>query len=297
VRGMDEYAGLREIRKVYPGLRKVGVADAGEKVLAAFLGDLEAKLAAPKTDRDLLCRDVLAQVWLGADAARYEELLGSAKTPLATKAHLASFDPKNVTLEPEYYADIDVARYYPVKPLLWLWKMFDLSPLGNNLHFGLPFRRLIARHVFKKCGQNLKLFTGVEVSFGYNISVGDNVTVHRNVLLDDRGEIVIHDGTSISDYANIYSHSHDIVDPNDISLGRTEIGPFARVTYHSTILSGVRVGPYTMLGAHALATRPIKPYHIHVGLPAKSVRVKPNAPKEFGGAREPQTKPGERPTI
>jgi len=294
---MDQYAELNELRKTYPGLREVSVAEAGEQVFAAFLTDLEQKLASPDIDRNEMCRDILAAIYLGGEADQYQAKLSSDRTPLAEKAHLVSFDPRNVTVEPEYYAETDLDKYYARKPLLWLWKMFDLSPLGNNLHFGLRFRRLLAKHVFKKCGKNLKLFTGVEVTFGYNISVGDNVTVHRNVLLDDRGEIILHDGTSVSDYANIYTHSHDIVDPNDITLGVTEIGPFARITYHSTILSGVRVGPHTMLGSHALATRPIRPYHIHVGLPAKSVRVKPNAPEEFGGAREPHTKPGERPTI
>jgi acetyltransferase-like isoleucine patch superfamily enzyme len=30
----------------------------------------------------------------------------------------------------------------------------------------------------------------------------------------------------------------------------------------------------------ALATKHVKPYHVNVGIPAKSVRVKPNAPPD-----------------
>ena len=33
-----------------------------------------------------------------------------------------------------------------------------------------------------------------------------------------------------------------------------------------------------MVGAHAVATKDVKPYHVNVGIPAKSIRVKPNAP-------------------
>jgi acetyltransferase-like isoleucine patch superfamily enzyme len=33
-----------------------------------------------------------------------------------------------------------------------------------------------------------------------------------------------------------------------------------------------------MVGAMAVATKHVKPYHVNVGIPAKSVRVKPNAP-------------------
>lgn len=34
------------------------------------------------------------------------------------------------------------------------------------------------------------------------------------------------------------------------------------------------------MGAMAVATKDVRPYHVHVGIPAKSVRVKPNAPIE-----------------
>jgi acetyltransferase-like isoleucine patch superfamily enzyme len=33
-----------------------------------------------------------------------------------------------------------------------------------------------------------------------------------------------------------------------------------------------------MVGASAVATKDVRPYHVYVGIPAKSVRVKPNAP-------------------
>jgi acetyltransferase-like isoleucine patch superfamily enzyme len=35
-----------------------------------------------------------------------------------------------------------------------------------------------------------------------------------------------------------------------------------------------------MVGASAVATKNVRPYHVNVGIPAKSVRVKPNAPAE-----------------
>ena len=35
-----------------------------------------------------------------------------------------------------------------------------------------------------------------------------------------------------------------------------------------------------MVGAMALATKDVRPYHVNVGIPAKSIRVKPSAPPE-----------------
>ncbi len=194
---------------------------------------------------------------------------------------LLCLDPRNVTLEPEYYAEVDAARFGRVKPLLWLWYSFDRSPLGGqNVHLGVRFRRLLAPRIFARCGRNFKCFQHTEFSFGYNLEVGDDVVVHRHVLLDDRGGITLGDRVSISDYANVYSHTHSIVDQKDVTNARTVLEDDVRITYHATVLAGVRVGRNGMVGASAVATKDVRPFHVNVGIPAKSVRVKPNAPPE-----------------
>jgi acetyltransferase-like isoleucine patch superfamily enzyme len=164
-------------------------------------------------------------------------------------------DPRNVTLEPEYYHEIDVERYARVKPLLWMWEMFDRSPLGENVELGVRFRRILAQRIFRRCGRNFKAFNFVRFSFGYNMEVGDDVVIHRHVMLDDRGGIQIGNGASVSDFANIYSHSHDLVDSRVVVTPRTVLGDGARITYHATVLAGVHVAPDSMVGAMALATR------------------------------------------
>ena len=140
-------------------------------------------------------------------------------------------------------------------------------------------RAMLAKHVFKHIGQNVKIFQGVEVSFGYNLTVEDNCTIHKYVLLDDRGEIIVHAGSSISDYANVYSHAHDLNDGMIVSNHKTELGPKARVTYHATVMSGVRVGEQGMVGAMGVASKDVEPYHIVGGIPAKTIKVKTIAPQ------------------
>jgi acetyltransferase-like isoleucine patch superfamily enzyme len=210
----------------------------------------------------------------------YEGMLQDPKTSEATRVALLSLDPRNITLEPEYYAEVDAERYARVKPLIWLWQLFDRSPLGGNVHLGVRFRRILARQIFHRVGRNFKAFHFVEFSFGYNLEVGDDVVVHRNILLDDRGGITLGNRVSISDYANIYSHTHSIVDQRDVTSARTILEDDVRITYHATVLAGVRVGRNAMVGANAVATKDVRPYHVNVGIPAKSIRVKPNAPPE-----------------
>src|SRR6266480_1835433 len=232
-------------------------------------------------DRALLCRRTLCEIAYPQYAANWETAVEDAKLPLPTRLALSALDPRNVTLEPEYYAECDDARFQKVKPLLWLWYSFDRTPLGGqNVELGVQFRRLLAPYIFKRCGENFKAFQFVEFSFGYNMEVGDNVVVHRYVLLDDRGGIQLADNVSISDFANIYSHTHSIVDQRDVTNALTVLEKGVRITYHATVLAGVHVGEQGMVGAMAVATKDVRPYHVYVGIPAKSVRVKPNAPPQ-----------------
>jgi len=261
-------------------LRKI--ADRPNSSLAAaWLDQIAAALADDATDRAILCRETLCEITYPEYATDWESAVEDRGLPLATRLALSALDPRNVTLEPEYYAECDDTRFQKVKPLLWLWYSFDRTALGGqNVELGVQLRRLLAPHIFKRCGENFKAFHHVEFSFGYNMDVGDNVVVHRHVLLDDRGGIVIGDGASIADYANIYSHTHSIVDQKDVTNAVTTLSDGTRITYHATVLAGVHVGENAMVGAVAVATKDVRPYHVNVGIPAKSVRVKPNAPQD-----------------
>jgi acetyltransferase-like isoleucine patch superfamily enzyme len=253
-------------------------------ISAAWLERIGDRLEKPRgdvaADRSLLCRELLTEILYPQYAANWETAVADASLPLGTRLALSELDPRNITLEPEFYSDCDDARFQPVKPLLWLWYSFDRTPLGGqNVQLGVDLRRLLAPRIFRSCGENFKAFQHVEFSFGYNIEVGDNVVIHRHVLLDDRGGIRIGNGASVSDYANIYSHTHSIVDQRDVTNVLTVLEDGVRVTYHATVLAGVHVGEQGMVGANAVATKDVRPYHVYVGIPAKSVRVKPNAPE------------------
>ncbi|HWZ86226.1 MAG TPA: acyltransferase [Thermoanaerobaculia bacterium] len=254
-------------------LREFKIGPAGEQVYPRFVARLAEKLDDPAHDRNVVVRDALAQLYLGR-AVDHDAALADPDLPLATKTLVASFDPRNGTLEAEYYREIDLAKWAKVKPLLWFWQMFDHSPVGRNVRLGTQMRFMLAQRVFRKCGQRVRIFHDVEFSFGYNLTVGDGVTIHRNVLIDDRGEVVIGEDASISDYANIYSHSHAIEDLHDVTLAKTEIGPRARVTYHAVILSGVAVANDAIVGSMGVASKPVQPGWIVGGIPAKLIAQK-----------------------
>jgi len=250
-------------------LRNVSLPGSTEALYDEWLGWIEEELAREDCDRDELCRKVLTDLY-------FPQLTDTGRAGLSSSARvaLAQMDPRNITLEPEYYGDLDPALYYPRKPLIWLWEMFDKSVLGENVHLGIKLRRTLAKRIFKRCGRNFKAFHFVKLSFGYNLEVGDNVVIHRHVLLDDRGGIRIGNGVSVSDFVNVYSHTHDVVDGREVYTPVTVIEDGVRIAYHATVLAGTRLARDSMVGAIALVTKDTEPHTVHVGVPARPVKEK-----------------------
>jgi acetyltransferase-like isoleucine patch superfamily enzyme len=251
-----------------------------EKIFLPWIEQLDREFMNRDPEhRSVVVRNTLHEIYLGRSYS-----VPRPSAPLVEAALVHSFDPRNATLEPEYYGDVDAQKYAERKPLIWFWMMYDRSPLGLNHWLGFRMRAMLARHVLRHFGKNVKIFHGVEVSYGYNLTIEDNCTIHKYVLLDDRGEIIIHEGSSVSDYANVYSHAHDLNDGMIVNNQKTEIGPKARITYHATVMSGVKVGEHGLVGSGGVATKDVEPYHIVGGIPAKPIKVKPIAPEELRNA-------------
>lgn len=273
-------------------LKAVALPPETQRRAESWIADIASKLSGEDADRYDICRDTLFALTFPGQGSWLER---SQDKTLDAAARIAfdSCDARNITLEPEYYADVDPERFAKVKPLLWLWYSFDRLPCGGqNVALGVEFRRMLAPFIFARVGRNFKCFQHVEFSYGYQLEIGDDVVIHRHVLLDDRGGISIGNRVSVSDYANIYSHTHSIVDQKDVTTVRTVLEDDVRITYHATVLAGVRVGRNGMVGASAVATKDVRPFHVNVGIPAKSVRVKPNAPPEaYATHRIPERRP------
>src|SRR5262249_39695512 len=120
---------------------------------------LKSALDAPDANRRRICREALTGLYYPQYADNWETAVNDELLPSSVRLGLASMDPCNITLEPEYYSDCDDARFQPVKPLLWLWYSFDRSPVGGqNVWLGVELRRMLARYIFKRCGENFKAF-------------------------------------------------------------------------------------------------------------------------------------------
>ncbi|MEO7962922.1 MAG: hypothetical protein ABIT38_03335, partial [Gemmatimonadaceae bacterium] len=81
-----------------------------------WLSRIAEPLKDERCDRSLLCRDTLLELVSAEHVGHWEEAVSDTRLPLGQRVALSALDPRNVTLEPEYYADCDDARFQPVKP-------------------------------------------------------------------------------------------------------------------------------------------------------------------------------------
>ncbi|MGB7267253.1 MAG: acyltransferase [Terracidiphilus sp.] len=189
--------------------------------------------------RSEIVRDQLYQLYLGRPHGGKLNLTLTSELP-GNVINL-SLDPQNVTMEAEHFPEVDRERFARRKPLLWFWQMFDRSPLGLNHWLGLRFRCMLGHHIFEHLGTGVKIYHGIDLTYGYNLSIGDGVIIRQRALLNDRGGITIGNHAVIGSFARIFSHSHVAKDYEKIRLQPTVIGAGAHIASHAIVLAGQNV--------------------------------------------------------
>ena len=252
--------------------RHVSLPTSAEAGVRGFIEEVDQRLTSEE-DTCRVVQDVLVDLF--GDREAFEAWQNGAEVSPAERVRLQGYDPCNATLESEYYAEKDEEQFRKSKYLQWLWRQFDATPMADNIEFALQFRQMLANHLFEEAGDNLRLFKGISFTYGHNIRIGDNTVVHDDVHLDDRGRITIGDRVSISDGVHVYSHDHDLVDQTEVRNYHTSIEDDARVTYDAMVRAGCNVGRNSIVGARAVVQNDVPAHHVVVGMPAKSITVKP----------------------
>jgi maltose O-acetyltransferase len=218
-------------------------------------------------------QEVLAR--LHGDGQLYDRWQDGGALSSIERLRLDTYHPRSVMLKSDPWAEKDEEQFRESKPLRWLWTGFDASPMAHNVAVALPFRRMLANHLFAEAGDDLQLFHGITFPYGHNIEMGDNCVVHESVLLDDRGELSFGDRVSIADDAVVHSHGHDVVDQSDVSLYRTVVEDDVRIAADAMLAAGSHVERNAMVGTKAIVRGTVPAHHVAVGAPAESVKVKP----------------------
>lgn len=153
-----------------------------------------------------------------------------------------------------------------------LWETIDKVPLGINIDFAIPYRRIIAKKLFKKCGKGFIANEGCKFNYGHNIEVGDYVTWNHCCYIDSKGGVAFDDYSMITEYSKIFTHGHSEADHTIRSYAPVKLGKYVKVYTASTLLPGVTLGDYSVVATGAIVTKSVPPRTVVAGIPAKPMR-------------------------
>lgn len=125
-------------------------------------------------------------------------------------------------------------------------------------------------HIMQNCeigqncniGQNVVISTGVKL--GRNVKVQNNVSIYTGVECED--DVFL--GPSMV-FTNILNPRSAIVRKNQYV--KTIVRKGASIGANATILCGIEIGAYALIGAGSVVVKDVKPHALIVGNPGKQI--------------------------
>lgn len=220
---------------------------------------------AQNPDIETLLAEIKGIINSGLDRKKTAAILYLIGCPVPAEPLLAE-----MRLFSEY---LPMANDYPFTDnqrfLHFLWEAADRSPLCLAANFTIPFRRMIAKKLFRKCGKNFCCDNGVRFNFGQFLEIGDNVFINEGVFIDSKGSVTIGNSVSIGEYVRIITHTHSESDHTERVYGRVVIGDYARISLGVTIFHGIRIGEQALVAACSVVTKDVPANHVAAGVPAE----------------------------
>ena len=146
----------------------------------------------------------------------------------------------------------------------------ESSFVDSNVSIGNNTKIWHFSHVMKnsKIGQNC--------SFGQNCVVGPNVTIGNGVKVQNN--ISIYEGVEIEDdvflgpsmvFTNVINPRSFIVRKEEFR--KTLLKKGCSIGANVTVICGVTIGEYALIGSGAVVNQDVKPYSLVVGVPARQI--------------------------
>ena len=134
------------------------------------------------------------------------------------------------------------------------------------------------QHPFKgiagdNLGENSSVMAPISGAAFDHIKIGNNVFINSNILLMARGGITIEDDVMIAGNVQLLSNNHDEYDRQILICKPILIKKGAWIGAGVSILPGVTVGKYAIVGAGAIVTKDVPDYGVAVGTPARIVNT------------------------
>lgn len=146
--------------------------------------------------------------------------------------------------------------------------------LNNRYHTPQEIREIMSRLTGKKMDDTFRLFPPFYTDFGKNITIGKDVFINSGCHFQDQGGIVIGDGCMIGHNVVLATINHDLSPSQNRKnhYASIVIGDHAWIGSNATVLPGVTIGRWSVVGAGAVVVRDVASFTVVGGVPAKVIR-------------------------
>lgn len=147
--------------------------------------------------------------------------------------------------------------------------------LNNQYHTPEELREIMGRLTGKKIDETFRLFPPFYTDFGKNITIGKDVFINSGCHFQDQGGIVIGDGSLIGHNVVLATINHDLDPKNNRKnhYAPITIGNHVWIGANVTVLAGVTIGDWAVVGAGAVVTRDVPPGNVVGGVPARVIKT------------------------
>lgn len=150
------------------------------------------------------------------------------------------------------------------------------AKLVHQFNHAEPFSKewwSLQREIFKdRIGEGSRVMSPLTAVRPNEVTIGKNVVVMNGCLMMSAGTITIEDDVRIAANTQLISNNHDPYNRDVITCKPVHICKGAWVGAGSTILPGVTVGKYAIVGAASVVTKDVPDYAVAVGNPAKVIK-------------------------
>ena len=156
--------------------------------------------------------------------------------------------------------------------------------LNTKYHTPEELRKIMGSLIGKEVDTSFRMFPPFYTDFGKNIIIGKDVFINSGCHFQDQGGIEIGDGALIGHNVVLATINHDL-DPKENRKNHyapIKIGAHVWIGSNATVLAGVSIGEWAVVGAGAVVTKDVPAFAVAGGVPAKVLKtIEGNLRKEI----------------
>lgn len=171
------------------------------------------------------------------------------------------------------YERVDIRELSPedmensLKETEFIFKINHTMPMTDE------YVSLLKEFFGDNLGENSMIVAPIAGAALSHIKIGNNVFINSNSLLMARGGITVEDDVLMAANVQLLSNNHDEYDRQILTCKPIHIKKGAWIGAGASILAGVTVGKYAIVGAGAIVTKDVPDYAVVVGSPARVVKM------------------------